>query len=141
MITLGISQPETRSSYTSAALGYFYGEAMGRTGRAAATGALQTASGILSRAFAAAQPSGDLGLLTPHVLSAIGFDLIRHGESVHLLEVTESGPALLRAGRTDGAAVQGGADPRNWIYTLTLPGPGETRTVTAPRPRRTFTSG
>ena len=92
---------------------------------------MQTAAGMLGRAFASAVPSGDLGLLTPFVLADIGHDLVRRGESVWLLHVDANGPALLRAGRTAGAAVQGGADPRTWRYTLTLPGPGSTRTVTA----------
>ena len=112
-------------------LGYLYAESM-YGARAAATGALQTASGIMARAFAAAQPDGDLGLLTPHVLADIGYDLTRHGESIHLLRVDDGGPVLLWAGRTDGAAVQGTADPRTWTYTLTLPGPGSMSTITAP---------
>ena len=123
--------PERRN-YTDAALGFYYSEAVGRNAAAAMTGALQTASGILSRAFASAAPDGDLGVLTPQVLSDIGYDLVRQGESLHILRVDETGPRLLRAGRADGAAVQGSADPRTWTYVLTLPGPGTTTTVTVP---------
>lgn len=120
--------PERRS-YTGDVLAYFHAEATGRTAQAATTGALQTAAGLLARAFSAAMPTGDLGLLTPFVLADIGFDLMRRGESVWLFQVDADGPALLRAGRTAGAAVQGTADPRTWRYVLTLPGPGSTRTV------------
>ena len=107
--------PERRS-YTGDVLAYFHAEATGRTAQAATTGALQTAAGLLARAFSAAMPTGDLGLLTPFVLADIGFDLMRRGESVWLFQVDADGPALLRAGRTAGAAVQGTADPRTWRY-------------------------
>ena len=84
--------PERRN-YTDAALGFYYSEAVGRNAAAAMTGALQTASGILSRAFASAAPDGDLGVLTPQVLSDIGYDLVRQGESLHILRVDEDRPA------------------------------------------------
>ena len=103
----------------------------GGTVRDAALGGLQIAAGRVARALAVATVEGDGGLLTPDLLSGIGYDLIRQGESLHLFAVDLSGrPSLLRASTTV-PVVSGSADPRTWRYSLSVPGPSIDRTVSA----------
>ena len=99
--------------------------------RAAALGALQTAAGALARALATAAVTGARGALTAETLYAIGYDLVRHGQYVALLQIQRDGAArLLRADAN--SPTYGGPDRESWRYTLTLGGPSHTRTLTAP---------
>ena len=99
--------------------------------RAAALGALQTAAGALARALATAAVTGDRGALTAETRYAIGYDLVRHGQYVALLQIQRDGAArLLRADAN--APTYGGPDRESWRYTLTIGGPSHTRTLTAP---------
>ena len=127
--------PEARArefrSYESVILDRFEAQAHGALAGSAATGALQAAAGLTARALSSAAPRGDMGLLTPSVLGDIGYDLVRHGQSIWRFAVEDAGPVLLRASYSAGAAVAGGPDPRSWRYTLTLTGPATTRTVYA----------
>ena len=103
----------------------------GDTVRDAALGGLQIAAGRVARALAVATVEGDGGLLTPDLLSGMGYDLIRQGESLHLFAVDLAGrPSLLRASTTV-PVVSGSADPRSWRYSLSVPGPSIDRTVSA----------
>ena len=103
----------------------------GGTVRDAALGGLQIAAGRVARALAVATVEGDGGLLTPDLLSGMGYDLIRQGESLHLFAVDLGGrPSLLRASTTV-PVVSGSADPRTWRYSLSVPGPSIDRTVSA----------
>ena len=99
-------------------------------GGVAATGigALQVAAGIVARALASAQVEGDMGVLTPSVLHDIGFDLVRRGQSVHLLRVDDRGARLVRSDTVE-PVVYGSPDPATWRYTLTLGGPSTTETM------------
>ena len=128
------AQPEVRESgnggYTDAVLAAHFGAATGQV-RAGATGGLQVAAGMVGRALATANVSGDLGLLTPSVLLGIGEDLVRAGQSMNLLRVDPDGRAnLLRAGSV-ASVVYGEADPATWRYSLHMGGPSMARTVSA----------
>ena len=68
-----------------------------------ATAAVEAASGALSRAFATAEVMPDQARsrgVTTEVLAQIGRDLIRAGQSVHVIEVSESTPSGERSGRS-----------------------------------------
>ena len=82
---------ETRETgYTSLLLAGLEATAAGKAGNYLATGAVEAAAGIWARTLAAARVTGS-DALTARVRHRIGRDLIRHGESVHLIETR---PAL-----------------------------------------------
>ena len=100
-----------------------------------ATGALQAAAGLVSRCFAAATVEGPprlVSALTPACLSMVGRALMRAGEIVLVIDVSDDGAVKLRpASHWD---VQGGVDPETWWYRCNLPAPSSTvtRWVEAP---------
>ena len=85
--------------------------------------ALEVAAGLYSRAFADATVEGSpaaVAALTPQVRSLIARDVIRRGESVHLIEVEDGGIRLAPAGSWD---VRGNAPEASWWYRADLFGP------------------
>ena len=98
-----------------------------------ATGALQAASGLVSRCFAAATVDGPANLaaaVTPDVLSLIGRALIRRGEIVFSINVDPAGHVRLAvAGHHD---VYGPPDPAEWTYRVSEYGPSGTVTRMLP---------
>ena len=119
------------SSYTDTLVDLIVTRASGDTAKATATGALEAASGIVARAFAAAEVSGPpelTGALTPSLLSMVGRALIRQGEFVAAINVKDGRVTLTPAADWD---VTGGHDPDGWNYRLNLAGPS--RSTTRPR--------
>ena len=79
-------RPETRESgFTSLVLAGLQATVSGTTGNVLTTGAAEVVSGIWARALAAARIDGT-DALTARVRHRIGRDLIRTGNSVHLVE-------------------------------------------------------
>ena len=92
------------------------------------TGALESAAGLVGRAFMAAEVSGDpmyTAALTPQVMELIGRSLLRRGDSVFYLD-TSAGLTLLPA---QTHSIAGGPMPSGWVYDVTLAGPGELKTL------------
>ena len=84
--------------------------------------AVEQAAGAVSRAFASCTPVGAAHVveaLTPGVLGRIGRDVVRYGESLHVLDF-QHGPALRPAGNW---TVTGGPNPATWLFDVTLDGP------------------
>ena len=125
------SRPEIRSSsYADLVLTARYDAATGSTVSANLTSALEIASGLWARSLALAtvEPSSPaLGGLTPNVLSNIGTQLCRFGESLHTIEV-EDGRVVLHA--ISEHTVTGGYDQKSWIYRVSQCGPTNTSTRT-----------
>ena len=122
---------ETRSdSYTDLLVQFALATASGKTIAApAATGALESCAGIVSRCFAAADVSGPdhaISALGPGTLAQIGRALIRSGEVVYYLDVQGGELMLLPCESWD---VGGGAHPSTWTYRLSLGGPDRTMTL------------
>ena len=88
--------------------------------RHGALGGLQCAASAIARAFAAAGVEGDDGLLDPTTLYAMGFDLVREGQSLWLLDVGTGRPRLSRAS-TGSDVYEGAADRESWTYRLDPP--------------------
>ena len=85
--------------------------------------ALEAAAGLYAAAFAAAQvkPASEIVAgISPQVRALIARDLIRRGESLHLIEVDRRGVRLIPAGSWD---VRGGWQESGWWYRLDLFGP------------------
>lgn len=107
-------QLETRETgYTSLLLAGLEATAAGTAGDFLSTGALEAAAGIWARTLAAARVTGS-DALTARVRHRIGRDLIRHGESVHLIE-TRPGLHL--------AAVSSFDVGDGWRYRVEVPVP------------------
>ena len=94
---------------------------------AGATGALESAAGLIGRAFMTAEvqtaSSAVLAALTPACLSLAGRTLIKAGEMIFLIETTGGRLALLPASYVD---LDGGPDPDTWRYRCTVAGPSTT---------------
>ena len=116
-----------QSSYTDTLIAAL---TMGATGSGPATpatlGALEIAAGVWARCFAAATVTPDTPGITPEFLATVARALIRHGEVVYLIDVTESGSVrLIPCSHWD---IRGTA--RAWSYRVDLQGPDETTTTT-----------
>ena len=115
---------EMRSGgYTDLVLRGIDAKVTGGGADALVTGALEVCAGMWGRVLAAAVVTGT-DVMTPRVRHRLGRDLIRQGESVHLIVTDPLGlePAFDWDVRED------------WSYRLSIPQPtGNTRVVTAPR--------
>ena len=125
-------RPEIRAAggYTETQLLDQFTRAISGNVRHGALGGLQCAAGAVARAFAAAGVEGDDGLLDPGTLYQMGFDLVREGQSLWLLDANTGRLRLSRAS-TGSDVYQGAAARESWTYRLTLPGPSVTTTVRA----------
>ena len=85
--------------------------------------ALETAAGLYARAFAGATIEADERIkaaVGPRVRALIGRDLIRRGESLHLLSIQGGALMLTPCGSWD---VRGGPDRASWFYRCDVFGP------------------
>ena len=124
------TKPEQRdSSFTDALVSLIVQQSSGATlARPSATGALEANASIVARCFSSADvdaPDQFRQALGPGVLSMIGRSLIRQGEILFAVEVSDGRVVLLPAASWD---VAGGANPESWLYRLTLGGPSRTST-------------
>ncbi len=78
---------ERTAGYTSLIVAGLEATAAADAGNVLRTGALEIAAGLWGRTLAAANIEGAPEVLTARVRHTIGRDLIRHGESVHLIAV------------------------------------------------------
>ena len=124
---------ETRadSSYTDALIAAITANAGGQTTAfPTAVGALEAASGLVSRAFASAvvetESSAAMRSLTPACLALIGRSLIRRGEIVFAIDTSFGEIDLLPCQSHD---VDGYPNPRTWVYRCTFAGPDMTHTL------------
>ena len=119
------------TSYTDALVAALIRQVRGQTAGAtltSETGALESAAGLVGRAFMAAGVEGDpmyAAALTPQVMELIGRALVRRGDAVFYID-TSNGLTLLPA---QTHSIDGGPMPSSWVYDITLAGPGELRTM------------
>ena len=131
----GKREPEVRQSvqpFTDAIVSAIQATATGSAlAVPTATASVEAAAGFYARAMATAIVSGAgiaEGALTPSMLSLVGRDLIRRGESIFLIEFEGDRLMLRPAGSWD---VRGGPRESSYWYRLDLFGPSgnETRLV------------
>ena len=118
------------SSFTDALVSQLVASSGGAvSARPTATGALEFSAGLLGRALSAANVEGPPMLIkpiTPAFLNLIGRELVRRGEVVFNVDVPRDSLELTPAADWD---IQGGFNPEEWLYRLSLPGPSATTTI------------
>ena len=127
------------SSYTDAVVDALVGVASGDAVSPAATAALEAATGLVSRIFLTATVTARPAVqhvLTPSVLSLMTRNLMRRGESVHVIDVTRNGRLRLTpAGSWD---LRGDADQASWYVRTDLFGPSSNVTRFVPYQQTLF---
>ena len=127
-------KPEKRN-YTDTITSAFLAAAQGEANEAPlATAAVESAAGLYARCLAAADVEAAPPFkraITPSVLAQIGRDMIRSGNSYHLINVV-NGRLELRP-QSHAHARGASADPLQWSYESTEAGPTDsvTRLVSA----------
>ena len=134
MISLGLSQlppVETRESYTDTILEAFLASAAGNTSVRAAlsVSAVEEAAGFIARSLATAECEPAIPCVSPAFLENCGRRLIRNGNAVYDVQVTNGRIALVQAVSFD---VYGDGNPSTWRYRLQVTGPSSTYSVTRP---------
>lgn len=120
-------------SFSEAALRLIESQVAGAAADASSTAAIEAASGLLSRAFAGAEvdaPSWVQEAVTPTVLGQLGRNLIRDGDSMHVIRMNSVGDVILVP--ADTWYWTGGHDPETWRCTATVYGPTSTTTWLLP---------
>ena len=118
------------SNYTDALTAHLTALAGGSSGAlATATGALEACAGLVGRAFMSAEVDGSTAI-TPAFLAMVARDLIRKGQSLHLLEVVAGEVRLYPAAGYDITGSE--PDPSTWTYRLDLSTPSGNPTVNRP---------
>ena len=106
--------------FTDSVVSAIRAEAVGSVvGDPSGLAAVEAAAGLYARCFAGATVEADVDV-PADVLALIGRNLIRHGESVHLIEVRDGRIRLTPAGAWD---VRGPWQPASWWYRVDLFGP------------------
>ena len=129
------SKPETREAvggYTQIISQLIGAQAAGTTQQASATAAIEAAAGALSRAFMAATVEGPGDIteaVSPRCLAQIGRDLVRVGESLHIIRFMGGKLQLIPCSTWYW---QGDADPSTWLATCTAYGPSGSSTWRVP---------
>ena len=129
------SKPERREAvggYTEIISRLIESQAAGTTQQASATAATEAVAGLLSRSFASATvdaPDDIAEAVSPRCLAQIGRDLIRVGESLHVLRYMNGRLLLIPASTWYW---EGGADPATWLCTATAYGPSGSSTWRVP---------
>ena len=125
-------QPEIRQSYTSQILGLQFAAATGggSVADAAASTAIERAIVLYASAFSVATieaPDFVRHAVTSTWRASMIRDLIRHGEHLSVIGVTDGRLSLLPAAAWE---VVGGPDQATWLYKVELAGPNSTtRTI------------
>ncbi len=123
---------ETRDSggdFSDAVVRLIEAQAAGSAADASSTAAVEAASGALSRAFASAQvpgPNHVLDAVTPSFLGQVGRDLIRSGDSMHVIDVSMGGRVELLP--CSSWHFEGDAHPNTWTVRATVYGPSTSTT-------------
>ena len=132
-------QPEKRErrdsggDFSDAVVRLIEAQAAGTAADASSTAAVEAASGALSRAFAAAEVVGEPWVketVSPGVLGQVGRDLIRSGDSMHVIRVGADGmPRLIPCSSWHW---EGSHDPSSWTVRATAYGPSTSTTWNVP---------
>ena len=127
---------ETRESggdFSDAVIRLIEAQAAGTAADASSTAAVEAAAGSLSRAFASAKVIGASWVenaVNPTVLAQIGRDLVRSGDSMHVIRV--GGDGMVRLIPCSSWHWEGSHDPASWTVRATAYGPSTSTTWNLP---------
>ena len=127
---------ETRESggdFADAVVRLIEAQAAGTVADTSSTAAVEAASGALSRAFASAEVSGPMWAreaVSPAFLAQVGRDLVRSGDSMHVISVERMGGVTLLP--CSSWHFEGDADPDSWTVRATVYGPSTSTTRNLP---------
>ena len=130
------SKRERRDSggdFSDAVVRLIEAQAAGTAADASSTAAVEAASGALSRAFASAEvvgPAWAQEAVSPGVLAQVGRDLIRNGDSMHVIRV--GGGGMVRLIPASSWYWEGNHDPDSWTVRATCYGPSTSTTWNLP---------
>lgn len=129
------SRRERRDSggdFSDAVVRLIEAQAAGTAADASSTAAVEAAAGALSRAFAAAEVVGEpwaQDAVSPAVLGQMGRDLIRKGDSMHVIRMSGGRPVLIPASSWHW---EGSHVPASWTVRATCYGPSTSTTWNLP---------
>ena len=127
---------ETRQSggdFSDAVVRLIEQTAAGATADTRSTAATESAAGALSRAFASATVVGPPWVqqaVSPVFLAQVGRDMIRSGDSMHVIRVNPMGKVALLP--CSSWHFEGDADPDTWVVRATVLGPSSSQTWLLP---------
>ena len=127
-----IETRETSGGYTEIISRLIEAQAAGTTQQASATAAVEAAAGLLSRSLSSAivEAPGELAeAVSTRVLAQVGRDLVRVGESLHVIRYMGGRLALIPCSTW---YFEGDADPATWLCTATAYGPSGSSTWRVP---------
>ena len=124
---------DSGGDFSDAVVRLIEAQAAGTAADASSTAAVEAASGSLARAFAAAAVEGPAyaaGAVTPAFLAQVGRDLVRSGDSMHVIRVDRMG----RVGLIPASSwhFEGSHDPDSWTVRATAYGPSTSTTWKSP---------
>ena len=117
-------------------------QAAGTAADASSTAAVEAASGALSRAFASAEVVGEPWVqecVSPTFLAQVGRDLIRSGDSMHVIRVGIEG--MVKLIPASSWHWEGNHDPDSWTVRATCYGPSTSTTWNLPASALGWNSG
>ena len=115
---------DSGGDFSDAVVRLIESQAAGNAADASSTAAVEAASGALSRAFASAEVVGEdyaVDAVTPTVLAQIGRDLIRSGDSMHVIDMDALGRVTLLP--CSSWHFEGSAHPDSWTVRASFYGP------------------
>ena len=120
---------ESGGDFSDAVVRLIEAQAAGTAADASSTAAVEAASGALSRAFAAATVEAAPWVrdaVTPAVLAQVGRDLIRKGDSMHVIRMGAAG--MVKLIPCSSWHWEGSHDPATWTVRATAYGPSTSTT-------------
>ena len=124
---------DSGGDFSDAVVRLIEAQAAGTAADASSTAAVEAASGALSRAFASAEVVGPAWVqeaVSPIVLGQIGRDLIRSGDSMHVIRV--GGDGMVQLIPASSWHWEGTHDPATWTVRATAYGPSTSTTWNLP---------
>ena len=124
---------DSGGDFNDAVLRAIENQAAGTAADTGSTAAVEAAAGALSRAFASAEvvgPGWVRDAVTPGVLAQMGRDLVRSGDSMHVLRM--DGGGAVRLIPASSWHFEGDHDPASWTVRVTAYGPSTSTTWNLP---------
>ena len=124
---------DSGGDFSDAVVRLIEAQAAGTAADASSTAAVEAAAGALSRAFASAEVVGEPWVqecVSPTFLAQVGRDLIRSGDSMHVIRVGIDG--MVKLIPASSWHWEGNHDPDSWTVRATCYGPSTSTTWNLP---------